>query len=264
VESSHPTLVAAMIDVSITGTYANAISDGIKERSWGAKELAALQAQLQQINLLPLVTKGFDFERMSLCAGLETSSRGELVKAFYGDTSKPKSTKRVIFTRFVPRGWLYRNMVTLSGLFPEAVKTNDPSDQIVLTDQIDAASRRLAQMYDQPSRDTILALTAVPNFDRAYQRGAWVQTMANQTQIACALQRFHLEHSRFPRTLNDLVPDYLATIPHDLMGGGALHYFAPGDGTFYLYSVGWNGRDDNGLRVKVLTEGDWVWPDFSL
>ena len=49
--------------------------------------------------------------------------------------------------------------------------------------------------------------------------------------------------------------------------GRPYRYRLNADGTYVLYSVGWNQRDDGGVEVKegngVLrdyTKGDWVWP----
>jgi hypothetical protein len=59
------------------------------------------------------------------------------------------------------------------------------------------------------------------------------------------------------------VPRFLDSIPNDVIGGRPLHYRRVTGGAFMLYSVGWNGRDDGGVRGRPLpaTDGDWVWPD---
>jgi len=52
------------------------------------------------------------------------------------------------------------------------------------------------------------------------------------------------------------------------MNGEPYHYRLNADGTFQLYSVGWNGVDDGGKVVYNsynssaidYTKGDWVWP----
>ena len=52
------------------------------------------------------------------------------------------------------------------------------------------------------------------------------------------------------------------------MTGGPYHYQLRADGTFFLYSVGWNQIDDGGTVVyqkdnpKLIDykQGEWVWP----
>jgi hypothetical protein len=54
-------------------------------------------------------------------------------------------------------------------------------------------------------------------------------------------------------------------LPRDIVNGAPLLYRRVEDGTFLLYSVGWNETDDGGKSVsdigelKNVTLGDWVW-----
>jgi len=53
-----------------------------------------------------------------------------------------------------------------------------------------------------------------------------------------------------------------------IMNGQPFHYQFHPDGTYLLYSVGWNQTDDGGKiaykkdnpKVMDYDEGDWVWP----
>jgi hypothetical protein len=36
---------------------------------------------------------------------------------------------------------------------------------------------------------------------------------------------------------------------------------AAGINTLPVYSTGWNGRDNGGVRGKTDADGDWVWPN---
>jgi hypothetical protein len=107
-----------------------------------------------------------------------------------------------------------------------------------------------------------------PNLSMAFKTFAYNQTMVNEAQIACALERYRLAHGEYPATLDALLPQYMQTIPHDLIGGQPLHYRRTGDGKFQLYSVGWNQADDGGRASPHkenggidYTNGDWVWPN---
>ncbi len=106
----------------------------------------------------------------------------------------------------------------------------------------------------------------VPNTAKASQTTAHNQTMVNEAQIACALERYHLAHNEYPETLHALVPQFIEKLPHDIIGGQPLHYHRTGDGKFLLYSIGWNETDDGGkdspknqIGVIDYTTGDWVW-----
>ena len=101
---------------------------------------------------------------------------------------------------------------------------------------------------------------AIPNFVKAWQTTAHNQTLVNEAQIVCALERYRLAHGEYPETLDALVPQFIETIPHDIIGGAPLIYRPTVDGKFLLYSVGWNEKDDGGKNGGTdFTRGDWVW-----
>ena len=98
----------------------------------------------------------------------------------------------------------------------------------------------------------------IPNYSRAMLTAANNQTLVHEALIACALERYRLAHDAYPETLDALVPQFLAQIPPDLIGGRSLHYRRAADGKFLLYSVGWNETDDGG---KPGSQDDWIWDD---
>ncbi|HUJ72585.1 MAG TPA: hypothetical protein VLZ30_10090 [Verrucomicrobiae bacterium] len=78
------------------------------------------------------------------------------------------------------------------------------------------------------------------------QEAAQYETLREMTIAAIALKRFQLRTGTFPASLSALVPDVLPELPHDWMDGKPLRYRLNANGTFTLYSVGDNGRDDGG------------------
>jgi hypothetical protein len=55
-------------------------------------------------------------------------------------------------------------------------------------------------------------------------------------------------------------------VPRDLMDGQPLRYRLNRDGSFVLYSVGADMRDDGGDPVPETPQGDsydWVWPRLA-
>ena len=87
--------------------------------------------------------------------------------------------------------------------------------------------------------------------------------------MACALERYRLAKGEFPETLAALSPQFIQTMPHDVITGQPLIYHHQENGQFLLYSVGWNESDDGGKIVVDnkgkaidITQGDWVWPEY--
>ena len=109
-----------------------------------------------------------------------------------------------------------------------------------------------------------------PDFTRAWH--ATFKNLARHQLVitAIALKRHELRHGRLPTTLLALAPEFLCTVPRDLMDGQPLRYRLHPDGSFALYSVGDNLRDDGGDALPDVAQGsvrnapgegrDWVWP----
>jgi hypothetical protein len=112
-----------------------------------------------------------------------------------------------------------------------------------------------------------------PDFTRA-----WLATSRNLSQhemliTTIALKRYQLRHGKMPGELNALVPDYLKAVPRDLVDGQPLRYRLNADGSFILYSIGEDARDDGGdsrpgenSRKQYWDFGssrDWVWPQTA-
>jgi len=97
--------------------------------------------------------------------------------------------------------------------------------------------------------------------DKFVQAQVWLDL----ARVGIALERFRLTTSRYPETLAALEPDFLQRLPHDVLTGQPLKYQPNADGTFLLYSVGWNETDDGGTVELTnsgnfdATKGDWGW-----
>jgi hypothetical protein len=63
---------------------------------------------------------------------------------------------------------------------------------------------------------------------------------------ALALERYRIKNSRYPKTLDELSPDFLKTAALDFADGKPLRYRLTNDGHFVLYSIGLDCADDGG------------------
>jgi hypothetical protein len=265
-EGSRPmTLVAAMINVAVGGLYADTIADGLRWHSWREPQLATLEKQLEQINLLQPVEQDIETEPASACHTLETiSSTRLLTEAISSNPGKAKSWKQrreSFLDGLIPRGWIYQNMVAIANGDHNAAASLDPASRIVSPDKAKAAVEAFPVGNSYFSPYHFFAAIALPNYIRAFQTTAHNQMLVNQALIACALERYHLAHGEYPESLDALAPQFLAAIPHDVIGGRPPHYRRAADGTYVLYSIGWSGRDVGGVPGKTVADGDWVWPN---
>lgn len=112
-----------------------------------------------------------------------------------------------------------------------------------------------------------VSMMAIPNFTRASEVAVRRESERQLTLAAIALQRYQLRHGKWPSSLEALVPEFLAAVPYDYMSAGPLRYRLKDDGSYVLYSVGEDGKDDGGDPTPTsgaspgLWEGqDAVWP----
>jgi hypothetical protein len=184
------------------------------------------------------------------------------VFTYYDHAGFWEKNSKLFVVRLTARGWIYQNMVTAINASRNADKWLDPVNGIAFPGQVDADAA-VRQSLSKIAPYSFLAAPWIANSGKACQTAALRQVTVNQTIIACALERFHLARGEYPETPDALVPQFIAAIPHDVIGGQPLHYHRAADGTFVLYSVGWNGVDDGGIRGKSDTDGDWVWPPLD-
>jgi hypothetical protein len=113
---------------------------------------------------------------------------------------------------------------------------------------------------------------SIVTLGHAFRKVMAIESAKRVVITAIALKRYQLKHGECPAHLNSLAPEFLPAVPLDPVDGQPLRYRRNADGTFLLYSVGENGKDDGGdpslekgvesssfnwLHPRAL---DWVWP----
>jgi hypothetical protein len=116
------------------------------------------------------------------------------------------------------------------------------------------AKKESAKRRGKAIGDLLLALMlpAIAKLQKAADQAT--QRQDNLT-LAFALARYQREHGRYPRKLAVLAPKYLKKIPHDLFSGKVLVYRPSAKG-YLLYSVGPDGKDDDGRGTHDDPPGD--------
>jgi hypothetical protein len=271
------TLVTAMINVAVAGVYVQAVAEGIKQQAWQDFELEAIQAQLAEINLTPCFSQAFACEPAAVCHTAEIVEPRKMV-AMEIVSSNPQTRKSHLenlwseikslpsrLFNLVPRGWIYQNMATHAKLSCSIYDSLFDANGLVTPHLADQTSKRVFAELEHKSLFNLLSRVGLPNYSKALQGFARNQTLANQAQVVCALERYRLAHGGYPETLATLMPRFIEKLPPDIIGGQPLHYRRTDDGKFLLYSVGWNETDDGGVTAKDKsgnedkTQGDWVW-----
>lgn len=112
-----------------------------------------------------------------------------------------------------------------------------------------------------PSRYQVAML--YPRVSRYVRRSMELEMRHRLLRTACAIELHRREHGAVPHELQDLVPEYLAEVPTDLVDGNPVRYRDELEGAFVLYMIGLDGVDNGGLRPgpnSYETDGtDIVW-----
>jgi hypothetical protein len=130
------------------------------------------------------------------------------------------------------------------------------------------AVARINQAANSPRRYRyFVSMMAIPNYARAGERAVQTETERQMTLAVIALKRFQVRHGNLPSSLEALVPEFLTAVPYDYMSAKPLCYRAGSDGSYVIYSVGEDGKDDGGdpnpppgQPSGLWTGRDAVWP----
>ena len=112
------TLVAAMINVAITGLYVSTVADGLRLHAWQEPQLKEIQQQLQELDLPAQVNAALVTERSSVCYFLEHCTYDEFTRIF-GPNSQTTWWQRMqdpktLLLSTMPAGWKYQNMARVA------------------------------------------------------------------------------------------------------------------------------------------------------
>ncbi len=88
----------------------------------------------------------------------------------------------------------------------------------------------------------------MPAVDRIRSSHDHTEQIHHNLQLAFALAAYREDNGKYPATLDLLAPKYLAKISGDLFNDKPLIY-KPNATGYILYSVGENGKDDNGSSI---------------
>jgi hypothetical protein len=306
--SDEPTLVNYMIRVALIGLSSDACWDALQEDGWTEPQLARLQKACQSNVLFPQMPKVLAAERVTRLHSMNwfASHSYQAWIDRFTDIHKSFGSKAPELNTANWTGqwrqWIFHPV------WSYAWRAQDELDYLKYSQQDLAIVREavergswlylqeqqtaLRNNYRRPPADwrfyrslplhdilseivggkrSELPECPHPNFSRA-----WFVTARNLTQhemvnTVIAFKRYQLRAGKMPKNLGALVPEYLATLPRDLMDGQPLRYRLNADGSFVLYSVGEDAHEDGGdsrhvdsstsqQRLDGWSGRDWVWP----
>ncbi len=256
-----PTLVSAMIRVSILGLYTQAFWDGWADQRWTDKQYEAFQTNFLSLNCFADYERALRGEGVGIRVLSEDLPIGVLLNMLQRSPSSLMDRVANLLIRAAPSGWYYQNLrVYYRNMEGSYTGLNIPGKRYD-PEAGNEAQKRLEALRDDRSLFSMLSRVGIPNYVKARTACARTHAYANEAAIVSALERFRHAEGHYPTALSELSPKFMIAIPADVIGDQPLHYRVIDKG-FQLYSVGIDGKDDGGVPPKDLSSSDpcdWVW-----
>lgn len=263
-----PTLVSQMIRIAIAGLAQADTWEALRAEGWSEQALAALQKDWEGVELLAALESCMEGERAFgewAFTCMRTASAQERMNLLSPPGSSSGRSASDYFNQWVVTP-LWRANSEADELFflQHQQRCLDSIRQLRCGSAGPLVDAELAAHYvelNKRTRNRLAAIRywfsalAIPNVQRAAQSAAKAETLRRLTVAAIALQRYKLRHGDWPAELAALVPEFLSIVPLDVMSGKPLGYRRPADGSFMLYSVGEDGRDDGGDASATTATG---------
>jgi len=265
----EPLFIPQLVRFAILQIALQPVWEGLAQGRWNEAQLAALQGHLERVHPLegyPVSLRGEN--TIFVGQTVDSLRTGRYFLRDLGSGGDRQSTWLERFlTRATPDGWFYQNQLVCSRLLLEQyLPAADLQRQCIDLNVLKAGDAAVERLAARRTPYNLIASMLVPACGRVAERFAYAQTTVDLAQVACALERYRLDHGQYPETLDALAPQFIAKLPHDVITCQPLKYRRTDDGRFVLYSVGWNQQDDGGKVVlgkrdgTVQTRtGDWVW-----
>jgi hypothetical protein len=236
--------------------------EGLAAHSWNEEQLAALQRQLEETDIIASFNRGALGETLMLMnlvdQGLAfvTGEPSEFTRRFPATYGGERLAHWTIRT-FYPVGWLYQDKTWIYRFYQRHA---DPFAAAREGQRTEAERLREFRNLTDPLM-LVLVVPKMKEIESGAVDALLLQSFLHQAATACALERYRLAHSQYPAALEALVPAYRPQVPADFLAQppAPLHYRRTDDGGFQLYSVG-RDRTDNGGKVRQPNDS----PYFAL
>jgi hypothetical protein len=243
----------------------------VMERAWGLAEIEKMRAT------------HYEFGKMFGAASSMSSSGGSSSAWTWPPdweavTERPRDAIGEAMWR---SSWSYSDELrTLKGasIILETLRTMQTNQTQFYKADYDAMTARLSSLGITNAGEAFFRTLKIPDFNDEFGGGSLgvvvlkmirMESARRVVVTAIALKRFQLKHGKLPQTLNELAPEFIPSVPIDVYDGKPLRYHPNADGTYLLYSVGDDGKNDGGDPTNAASGSssfywqrarDWVWP----
>ncbi len=278
----EPLLISLLVSANCQSRSHSAIWHGLKQQSLTDAQLSTLQADLARIDNTEATLDAFRGEvaaASGTLADLATKpSNGfsELITIINtnGLNDGPNAIQSIL-AYLAPRSLIHWNHATLLDIeydgFIRPAKQGGLAAIFRNQAALDASLRAITEHPIQ-RLDGMFTALAVPAIGGIATKLIAIETQRRQATLACALEHYYLQQKHYPTALAELVPQFIASIPTDLLDDQPLRYARTPAGRYKIWATGFDGKDDNGQvnladpkststtpLSKPDYKGDWTW-----
>ena len=256
--TAEPSLIAGLVRIASATLMENAVWAGLADHRWAEPELRKIEADLATLDWLKdyLFAMGSERGGENLMTDLLIENPGQLDAILGSD-----APSGFVGFRFYPTGWFYQSKVRANRYFDEVLARVEPEQHRSFGGRTSPSS--LDDIKTGPKRIYYLLFALLaPALESQGKNYVHAATVTDHARLAGALERFRIARGSFPQALSELTPDFLATLPAEIVNGEPYRYHHTDDGSFVLYSVGPDLRDDGGVidpKATASKQTDWVW-----
>jgi len=260
----QPFLISHLVRIAIMNITLQPVYEGLALHGWTDGQLAELEQTLAGQDFLADFQFALKGEKIFALEGFEKQRLTRETQSV--DDSFGTNRITTVSLRWLPAAYFYQNQLCAAQLYQQfSSSLADVTNRIVSPA---ALNRLLAEMPARLKGNSpykMQALMTAPAVAMVIKKFARVQAQVDLARVACALERYRQAQGTYPEQLAVLAPQWIEKLPHDLINGEPLHYRRAEAGTFVLYSVGWDEKDDGGKAFLTKggsvdrEKGDWVW-----
>jgi hypothetical protein len=266
---TEPFLISHLVRIAMTDIILQPIYEGLANHQWTDAQLVALDAELAKLDFWADYQFSLRGE-VGMQIGVFEFLRqhpNELANLASEISQNQPGNASFSPAWLIPNGWFYQNQLRSARFcIQNYLPVVDVKQHTISPAMVRQAGTAFETEIRHRTPYNLLERMLVPALGAASKKYAREQISVDLARTAIALERYRLAHGQYPETLDALAPKFIAQVPHDVIGGGPLHYRREANGQFILYSVGWNETDDGGVTgyrkggtVPDFDSGDWVW-----
>ena len=280
--ANDPFLIGLLVSMAGTAQMANALWEVCDAQVGSVDDFTRLEKALGSIDYKRSMLRAWRGELAASVDAVQSlkKSRGKdwsLLMSMIGNNGDNNSSLLLnALASRIPGGWFDANAAVLIDYEHKHIirPSRDQGWPAVLesvsqieTSIVEAKKNRFLKPYHVVSTLVISATLQIA------RRAVYAQSVLDHATVACALERYRIEHGSYPDSLNEIKLANSEPLPIDVFSGKPLAYRKTENGKYALWSVGFDGRDDGGKRALNEADsmgarfrdknykGDWVW-DF--